>query len=175
MPTASEMDQTIKELREAAAAINAAADRLARQSVGDDKRQNAETAADQQEKPKLSLADVRAVLADKSRAGYTDQVRELLHKYGASKLSAVDPKDYEALLYDAEALNEFRKTACGPFSVRLRPVDPLPAVRQARRGLRGQGKRLRPRGHLRTRTRRVQAPQGARPADRRPAREPRVL
>lgn len=107
MPTASEMDQTIKELREAAAAINAAADRLARQSVGDDKRQNAETAADQQEKSKLSLADVRAVLADKSRAGYTDQVRELLHKYGASKLSAVDPKDYEALLYDAEGLNEF--------------------------------------------------------------------
>jgi F0F1-type ATP synthase membrane subunit b/b' len=107
MPTASEMDQTIKELREAAAAINAAADRLARQSAGDDKRQNAETAADQQEKPKLSLADVRAVLADKSRAGYTDQVRELLHKYGASKLSAVDPKDYEALLNDAEGLNEF--------------------------------------------------------------------
>ena len=107
MPTASEMDQTIKELREAAAAINAAADRLARQSGGDGKRQNAETAADQQEKPKLSLADVRAVLADKSRAGYTDQVRELLHKYGASKLSAVDPKDYEALLYDAEGLNEF--------------------------------------------------------------------
>ena len=47
------------------------------------------------------------MLADKSRAGYTEQVRELLHKYGASKLSAVDPNDYEALLYDAEGLNEF--------------------------------------------------------------------
>ena len=30
MPTVPEMDQTIKELRDAAAAINAAADRLAR-------------------------------------------------------------------------------------------------------------------------------------------------
>ena len=49
MPTASEMEQTIKEIREAAAAINAAADRLARQSAGDDKRQNAETAADQRQ------------------------------------------------------------------------------------------------------------------------------
>lgn len=107
MPTASEMDQTIKELRDAAAAINSAADWLARQSAGNDKQQNAETAADRQEKPKLSLADVRAVLADKSRAGYTEEIRELLHKYGASKLSAVDPKDYEALLYDAEGLNEF--------------------------------------------------------------------
>jgi F0F1-type ATP synthase membrane subunit b/b' len=101
------MEQTIKEIRDAAAAINAAADRLARQSAGDDKQQNTKTAADRQEKPKLSLADVRAVLADKSRAGYTEEIRELLHKYGASKLSAVDPKDYEALLYDAEGLNEF--------------------------------------------------------------------
>ncbi len=107
MPTASEMDQTIKELRDAAAAINSAADRLTRQSAGNDKQENTKSAADRQEKPKLSLADVRAVLADKSRAGYTEQVRELLHKYGASKLSAVDPKDYEALLYDAEGLNEF--------------------------------------------------------------------
>jgi L-lactate utilization protein LutC len=107
MPTASEMEQTIKEIRDAAAAINAAADRLARQAAGDDKQKNTKTAADRQEKPKLSLADVRAVLADKSRAGYTEEIRELLHKYGASKLSAVDPKDYEALLYDAEGLNEF--------------------------------------------------------------------
>lgn len=107
MPTASEINQTIKELRDAAAAINAAADWLDRQSAGDDKQQDPDTAADQQEKPKLSLAGVRAVLADKSRAGYTEQVRELLHKYGASKLSAVDPNDYEALLYDAEGLNEF--------------------------------------------------------------------
>jgi hypothetical protein len=50
---------------------------------------------------------VRKVLAERSRAGYTAQIRELLHKYGASKLSAVDPKDYEALLFDVEGLNEF--------------------------------------------------------------------
>lgn len=107
MPKTSEMDQTIKELRDAAAAIDAAADRLARQFSGNDGQRNPKIAADQPEKPKLSLADVRAVLADRSRAGYTEEVRDLLHKYGASKLSAVDPKDYEALLNDAEGLNEF--------------------------------------------------------------------
>ena len=31
-------------------------------------------------------------------------VRELLQKYGAPKLSAVDPKHYPALLKDAEVL-----------------------------------------------------------------------
>lgn len=51
-----------------------------------------------------TLEDVRAVLADKSRAGFTEQVRELLKKHGADKLSAVDPAEYKALLADAEVL-----------------------------------------------------------------------
>ena len=50
------------------------------------------------------LEQVRAVLAEKSRAGYTADVRELLQKYGASKLSQVDPANYEALLSDAEVI-----------------------------------------------------------------------
>ena len=104
MPTVPEMDQTIKELRDAAAAINAAADRLARQSAGDDKRQNSETTADQQEKPEPSLADVRAVLADKSRQGHTVEIRALLQRYGASKLSQIDPAHYKVLLAEAEVL-----------------------------------------------------------------------
>jgi len=55
-------------------------------------------------KPALTLEEVRAVLADKSRAGHTAEIRELLKKYGASKLSLVDPKHYEALLREAEVL-----------------------------------------------------------------------
>lgn len=52
----------------------------------------------------ITLEQVRAVLAEKSHDGKTDAVRELLQKYGASKLSAVDPKHYKALLADAEVL-----------------------------------------------------------------------
>ena len=52
----------------------------------------------------LPLEQVRAVLSEKSRAGYTANVRELLQKYGASKLSQVDPANYEALLRDAEVI-----------------------------------------------------------------------
>jgi len=55
-------------------------------------------------KPTLTLEEVRAVLADKSRAGHTAEIRELLKKYGANKLSLVDPKHYEALLREAEVL-----------------------------------------------------------------------
>ena len=55
-------------------------------------------------KKEIQLTDIRGVLAEKSRAGFTTQVKELLTKYGADKLSAVTPKDYEALLADAEVL-----------------------------------------------------------------------
>ena len=44
------------------------------------------------------------VLAEKSRAGHTAEVRALLVKHGADKLSDIDPTRYPALLADAEAL-----------------------------------------------------------------------
>lgn len=52
----------------------------------------------------LALADVRAVLEERPHAGYTEQIRDLLARYGVSKLSTVDPADYPALLEEAEVL-----------------------------------------------------------------------
>lgn len=57
-------------------------------------------------KPELKLEHVRVVLADISRAGHTAEVRALIEKYGADRLSKVDPKNYEAMLRDAEVLHE---------------------------------------------------------------------
>lgn len=53
---------------------------------------------------KVTLEQVRVVLAEKSQAGFTAKVRGLLEKYGAPKLSQIDPENYVALLADAEAL-----------------------------------------------------------------------
>ena len=56
------------------------------------------------EEKALTLEEVRAVLAEKSRAGFTAQIREILVKHGAEKLSAVNPSEYEALLKEVEVL-----------------------------------------------------------------------
>lgn len=107
MSKMSDMAQTIEELRSAAAAITDAANWLAQQFSGEgsNKQQSNKVAATKEEpKPALTLEQVRAVLADKSRAGHTAAVRELLQKYGAAKLSQVDPKHYEALMKDAEVI-----------------------------------------------------------------------
>ena len=105
MSKIAEMDITIKELREAAAAISSAADWLSNQFSEDKEEQGSAQTSEPAPEKALTLEDVRPVLADKSRAGFTDQIRDLLHKYGADRLSKVDPKDYEALLNDVEALS----------------------------------------------------------------------
>lgn len=52
----------------------------------------------------IPLEKVRGVLAAKSQAGYSAEVRAIVSKYGANKLSDIDPKDYAAVLKDAEVI-----------------------------------------------------------------------
>lgn len=56
------------------------------------------------EPPTLTLEQVRKVAADKSRQGFTEEVRELIQKYGADKLSTMDPEKYGAFLQDLEVM-----------------------------------------------------------------------
>ena len=53
--------------------------------------------------PEIKVEEVRKVLAEMSKQGKTAEVKVLLSKYGAGKLSDVKPKDYADLL--KEALN----------------------------------------------------------------------
>ena len=52
----------------------------------------------------ITLAEVRAVLAQKSVDGHTAEIQALIRKYGADKLSQVDPAQYTSLMAEAEAL-----------------------------------------------------------------------
>ncbi len=104
MSKMSDMAQTIEELRSAAAAITDAANWLAEQ-FSSDAEEAPITEAKPEEKPALTLEQVRAVLADKSRAGHTAAVRDLLQKYGAAKLSQAAPKYYESLMKDTEVIS----------------------------------------------------------------------
>jgi len=56
------------------------------------------------ERAPVTLEQVRAVLAEKSRDGHTAQIRELLATHGAAKLSAIDPAQYPGLLAAVEVL-----------------------------------------------------------------------
>ena len=101
MSRMSDMAQTLEELRSAAAAISDAADRLTKMFSGEPQAEDAPASLPE---PELTLEQVRAVLADKSRQGHTAEIRALLQKHGASKLSQIDPAQYKALLAEAEVL-----------------------------------------------------------------------
>ncbi|MBS4831731.1 DNA ligase [Ruminococcus callidus] len=58
----------------------------------------------EEEKKSVSLEDVRAVLAEKSRKGFTEEVKEIISKHGADRLSGIDPSEYESLLSEAEVI-----------------------------------------------------------------------
>ena len=51
-----------------------------------------------------TIDQVRALLAEKSGAGKTKEVKALLMKYDAGKLSGVKPEDYPALMEEAGKL-----------------------------------------------------------------------
>lgn len=57
----------------------------------------------QEEKP-VDRSEVRAKLAELSCLGFSDEVRKLLQKHGAERLSAVEDAELPALLKEAEAI-----------------------------------------------------------------------
>ena len=56
------------------------------------------------EKKAISIEEVRSVLAEKSQAGKGPEIRALIEKYGADKLTDLEPSCYEALLNEVQAL-----------------------------------------------------------------------
>ena len=99
MSRMSEMEATIRELWDIASSINDIANWLTGAFSGSE-----EAAPAPEPEKALTLEEVRAILAEKSRDGFTAQIRDLLLKYGAKKLSEVDPASYKALVADAEVL-----------------------------------------------------------------------
>ena len=91
MTTTKEPEETGKAGKTGKAAKNAA-------------KKEAKAAKQEPEEKPLTLEEVRAVLAEKSRSGHTEEVRELLARHGADKLSEIDPAEYPALLAEAEVL-----------------------------------------------------------------------
>lgn len=103
MSKMSELDLCVIELRSVAQSLNTVADSLTALFSGSQPESSVQPESKPTSKP-LTLEDVRAVLAEKSRNGHTAKIRELLEKHGAAKLSEIDPKKYAALLAEAEVL-----------------------------------------------------------------------
>ncbi len=72
-------------------------------AVKTQKAEKQDAAEPQQEQP-ATLEGIRALMAQKTQEGKSKEVKELLQKFGAAKLSAVKPEDYPALMQEAQVL-----------------------------------------------------------------------
>ena len=72
-------------------------------AVKEQKQAQPEKTEAQQENP-ATLEGIRALMAQKTQEGKSKEIKELLQKYGAVKLSAVKPEDYPALMQEAQVL-----------------------------------------------------------------------
>lgn len=87
----------LQELRKCANTINEIVDNL----------ESAFSSSDEElkeEKKSVTLEEVRAVLAEKSRSGKTSEVKQLLTEFGVNKLSELDSSKYDELLKEAEGI-----------------------------------------------------------------------
>ena len=76
-------------------------DKSVKAQPSDTKKAEKQDAA--QESP-ATLEGIRALMAQKTQEGKSKEIKELLQKYGAAKLSAVKPEDYPALMQEAQVL-----------------------------------------------------------------------
>lgn len=102
MPKMSELSAVLDALIECGNKLTQAAEQLRSYYSADEPPKEEPKTAEPQKT--VTLEEVRAVLAEKSREGKTAAVKELLQKYGAEKLSEVDAANYAALLTDAEVI-----------------------------------------------------------------------
>ena len=103
----SELNLLVSELKHCGEALIGISESLSELFTGNDAQEPVETGKAEQVVPEskpITLEAVRAVLAEKSRAGFTAEVRTLLEKHGAEKLSEIDPSKYPSLLKEAGVL-----------------------------------------------------------------------
>ncbi len=64
------------------------------------KSETADVSSEEKQPPEKqpTLEEVRALMAEKNREGHREAVKAIIHKYGANKLTALDPAHFAQVL-----------------------------------------------------------------------------
>lgn len=91
-------------LRGLAKAEGGTKDKAVKEQKQDTVKEQKQNAVQEQQEQPATLEGIRALMAQKTQEGKSKEIKELLQKYGAVKLSAVKPEDYPALMQEAQVL-----------------------------------------------------------------------
>ena len=101
MSKMSALTRLVQELKKCGESLGNIADELA-EIFSETGEKKAEAPAEPAKE--YTFTEVRAFLAEKSRAGHTAEVRKILEAHGADKLSVLDKGEYAAVIAEAEVL-----------------------------------------------------------------------
>lgn len=99
----SELDAQIKELRTCGETIIGIAEALTGM-FSSAAEEEPPKKAEKEETKALTLEDVRHRMTVIAQSGFSSEVKALITKYGARKLSDIDPSQYGPLMKEADAL-----------------------------------------------------------------------
>lgn len=95
----------VDDIRRLADSLQTVADSIGRDTpAGDQPDQQPVAQPEPPKAPAITIDQIRAVLVEKNTQGKTKEVKALLYKYDAGKLSGVKPEDYPALMEEAKKL-----------------------------------------------------------------------
>ena len=113
MSKMSNLDSILKELRRKANDIEELADAVEGMFSGTEEKPAKSpkqkplfdvTPKNEEPAQEISLSDIKAILMEKSRAGFDAEVHDLITSYGVKKLSLIDPSKYPELKAKAEVM-----------------------------------------------------------------------
>ncbi len=104
MSRMNDLDLLLKEVTEHSRAAMEAAEEIRKLFSGSEAAEEKKETPAEEKKEGPSFTELRAFLAEKSRAGFTAEIRQILADHGANKLSAVKPEEYAAVMKEAEVL-----------------------------------------------------------------------
>lgn len=94
----------INDIRSLADSLDALANTPVSADTAEKKTAAKSKSAKNNEENMVSLEDVRKVLAEKSRAGFTNEVKAIITAHGSDKLLDINPSEYPAVLKEAEVI-----------------------------------------------------------------------
>ena len=95
----------VEDMCKLADSLRAVAECIQDNSAGDaSSASDGRTEQNMVKEPTITEADIRAVLAEKTCEGKTDEARELLGKYGSKRVKDLNPSDYPAFIEEARKL-----------------------------------------------------------------------
>lgn len=95
----------IEDIRSLGDSLQVLADAMAGGDIAEQTKSKAKPASKAEQRA-ITLEDVRKVLAEKSRAGFTNEVKAIITAHGSDKLSDINPAEYESVLKEAEVIGD---------------------------------------------------------------------